>query len=224
VGDAANYTPVDVDMTAEEALDVTGRTDTPDNPNTGSSQINPAKTANRYWTLTPVGSPVVSYDATFHFVAADVDGSADPSMFIVERYDAGTWNTVRNGAKTATSTQGTVITGFGQFEAGEPLVAGVTPPPAEVITEFALARVSPNPTSGAARIEYTVPRAAKIRVTIVDLQGRTVAKVVDGIQNPGRYQAVWTGDGGRGRVSAGMYFVRYEGGGKVAVKRVALTR
>ncbi len=94
----------------------------------------------------------------------------------------------------------------------------------ELITEFALARVSPNPTTDVARIEYTVPREAKVRVSILDLQGRLVSKVVDLVQRPGRYQAIWSGSGDRGRVAAGMYFVRFEGGGKVAVKRIALTR
>ena len=98
-------------------------------------------------------------------------------------------------------------------------------PAGERITEFALARISPNPSVNMARIEYTVPREAKVRVSIVDIQGRTVATVVDAVKQPGRYQSVWNGENVRGgRAPAGMYFVRYEAPGKVAVKRVTLTR
>lgn len=93
----------------------------------------------------------------------------------------------------------------------------------ERVTEFALARVSPNPTTDVARIEYTVAREAKVRVSIVDLQGRVVADVVNGVQGPGRYQAVWNGEGARGRVPAGMYFVLFGAGGKTGTKRIMLT-
>ena len=76
-----------------------------------------------------------------------------------------------------------------------------------------------------ARIEYTVAREVKVRMSVVDVQGRVVATLVDGVQRPGRYQAAWNGEGTRGgRAAAGMYFVRYEAPGKTMVKRLALTR
>ncbi len=93
----------------------------------------------------------------------------------------------------------------------------------ERVTEFALARVSPNPTTDFARIEYTIAREAKVRVSIVDLQGRVVADVVNGVQGAGRYQAVWNGEGARGRMPAGLYFVRFDAGGKTGTKRIMLT-
>jgi len=93
-----------------------------------------------------------------------------------------------------------------------------------MVKEFALSRISPNPTTTVARIEYTVPSTARVRVSILDLQGRLVSSVVDATVQPGRYTTVWNGNGIGGRVAAGMYFVRFEGGGKTAVKRIALTR
>ena len=76
-----------------------------------------------------------------------------------------------------------------------------------------------------ARIEYTVAREAKVRVSIVDVQGRVVASLVEGVQPPGRYQTAWDPAAAHsGRVEAGMYFVRYEAPGKTTVKRLALTR
>jgi len=93
------------------------------------------------------------------------------------------------------------------------------------ITEFALTRISPNPMADMARIEYTVAREAKVRVSIVDVQGRVVASLVEGVQPPGRYQTAWDPAAAHsGRVEAGMYFVRYDAPGKTTVKRLALTR
>ena len=63
-----------------------------------------------------------------------------------------------------------------------------------------------------------------MRLTIVDLQGRLVATLRDGVQPAGRYQAVWSGKSVLGRAPAGMYFVRYQAAGKSTVRRLLLTR
>lgn len=76
------------------------------------------------------------------------------------------------------------------------------------VTEFALSAVSPNPARGAVRIDYAVPRECEIRLAVLDVQGRRVATLYEGLRGPGRHQAVWSGAGLRGRVPAGLYFVR----------------
>ena len=96
--------------------------------------------------------------------------------------------------------------------------------PEAPVTEFALSRIVPNPTQGSARVDYTVAQAARVRLTIVDLQGRLVATLHDGVQPAGRYQTVWNGENALGRAPVGMYFVRYQAAGKNAVKRLMLTR
>jgi len=89
--------------------------------------------------------------------------------------------------------------------------------------EFGLASVAPNPAVAGARIGYALPQAAHVRLAISDLQGRTLAVLVDGVQPAGRYSARWDGAGPRGAVAAGVYFVRFEAGGKVATQRFAVT-
>jgi hypothetical protein len=65
---------------------------------------------NRYWSFTKVGSwTFTSYDATFTFVATDVDAGTNTSQVIVRRYD-GAWNTTTTGTRTATTTQATGLT------------------------------------------------------------------------------------------------------------------
>ena len=93
-----------------------------------------------------------------------------------------------------------------------------------LVKEFALARISPNPMVNMARIDYAVAREGRVKIGIVDIQGRTVATLVDGVQRPGRYTATWSGAVARGMAPAGVYFVRYEAGGKSMVKRLLLTR
>ena len=62
------------------------------------------------------------------------------------------------------------------------------------VVAFALAPVTPNPSRGAARIDYAVAREARVRLTVIDVLGREVATLVDGMQTPGRHQAIWTGE------------------------------
>jgi hypothetical protein len=89
---------------------------------------------------------------------------------------------------------------------------------------FELAAVAPNPAVTGARIGYTLPRSSHVRLAISDVQGRTLAVLVDGVQPAGRCSARWDAAGSRGAVAAGVYFVRIEAGGNVATKRFAVTR
>jgi DNA-binding beta-propeller fold protein YncE len=107
---------------------------------------------------------------------------------------------------------GGVVTRFGPV----PATAG-----GEVVA-FALAPVTPNPSRGVARIDYAVAREARVRLSVIDVLGREVARLVDGTRTPGRHQAIWTGDAQRGRARAGLYFVRYETPAQVFVRRLVL--
>ena len=89
--------------------------------------------------------------------------------------------------------------------------------------EFGLSAIAPNPALSGARIGYALPRETHVRLAISDLQGRTLAVLVDEVQPAGRHSARWDGAGPRGAVAAGVYFVRLESGGKVATRRFAVT-
>lgn len=76
--------------------------------------------------------------------------------------------------------------------------------------EFALAGISPNPsTSGPVDIAFTVARDSRVSLSIYDIRGRQVAKVVDSRFAPGRYTARWNRDIDGARAGAGLYFVRF---------------
>lgn len=92
------------------------------------------------------------------------------------------------------------------------------------VTAFALSPVVPNPTAVPIQLEYALPRAARVTLTVHDLQGREVARVVDGDRAAGRYRARWNTNGDRGPVGPGVYFVRLNAGDVRLERRFAIVR
>lgn len=75
---------------------------------------------------------------------------------------------------------------------------------------FALSGVLPNPASRLARIEYTVGRTSDVRLSILDVAGREVVSLVDGVRSAGQHSAAWDTRRSGKRVSPGIYFARFE--------------
>ena len=92
------------------------------------------------------------------------------------------------------------------------------------ITALALAPVAPNPSHGGSRVSYALPTETRVRLRVLDLQGRVVATLVDGIMPAGGHEAVWNGSTPGGAASSGLYFVRLETDGKRLVRSVVLVR
>jgi len=82
-----------------------------------------------------------------------------------------------------------------------------------------LSEVAPNPAAGAVRIVYEIPRTAHVRLSVLDVQGREVASLLDAWQPAGRTQAVWAG-----ARHPGIYFVRLEAGGRSSARRLIVAR
>ncbi len=89
------------------------------------------------------------------------------------------------------------------------------------VTQLELPPIAPNPTRGAGRIAFAVPRSAAVRLSVLDVQGREVARLADGVYAPGRYQILWNGEAG---VRPGLYFVRLATPERTLVRRVVVTR
>ncbi len=107
---------------------------------------------------------------------------------------------------------------------GTQAVFGPVKAEAALPREFAMSAARPNPTTGPMNMEFSVARDARVRLIVLDLQGRTVATLAQGAFKPGRYQITWDGRSDRGTVPMGVYFVRFETPGKNFVQRVVLAR
>ncbi len=89
---------------------------------------------------------------------------------------------------------------------------------------FALDAVVPNPSRGSCRVRFTLARAGRIRLAVVDVAGREVARLCDGSRAAGAHEIGWDGRVGGAPAPAGLYFVRLHGGGQVVSRRVAVVR
>ncbi len=96
--------------------------------------------------------------------------------------------------------------------------------PGPVTPSLALS-VYPNPLgrTGPGRIAFTLPAAARARVTVRDLRGALVATPLDANLPAGRQDVAWDRRDAHGRpVRAGLYFVEVEAGGVRAHARMTV--
>ena len=93
-------------------------------------------------------------------------------------------------------------------------------------TSFSLALARPNPFNPSTTIAYEVPEQTQITLTIYNLLGQKVIRLVDQVQAAGRYEAVWHGVNSRGAgVASGIYLYRIvSGSGYVDTKRMTLLK
>ncbi|HEX9656928.1 MAG TPA: FG-GAP-like repeat-containing protein [Bacteroidota bacterium] len=71
---------------------------------------------------------------------------------------------------------------------------------------FTLSQNYPNPFNPVTRIEYALPHASRVRLTLYNVLGQLVATLVDEERPAGRFAAEWNGS----IVSSGVYFYRLE--------------
>jgi hypothetical protein len=103
------------------------------------------------------------------------------------------------------------------------LPSGITGVPADAPLELALHPLAPNPAHAAMNVMFALPRADRARIGIYDQQGRRVRVVLDQTLPAGEHTSRWdiADDGGR-RVSAGVYFVRFEASGHAFTGRLVV--
>ncbi len=78
-----------------------------------------------------------------------------------------------------------------------------------VPTDFVLEGNYPNPFNPATEIVYALPQQVHVILTVYDVSGREVRRLVNTSQAPGRYRVRWDGKDARGySVRSGVYFYR----------------
>ena len=90
---------------------------------------------------------------------------------------------------------------------------------------FSLDTPSPNPTSGAATLRFSLPRAEAVELGVFDLVGRRVRRLDSAAATAGPHEIVWDGrDDGGARTSPGLYFVRLRASEGVVTRAVVVER
>ena len=68
---------------------------------------------------------------------------------------------------------------------------------------------TPNPFNPSTTISYELPEQAHITLTVYNLLGQEIIRLVDQMQQPGRYHTVWSGiDAQDHAVASGLYLYR----------------
>ena len=157
---------------------------------------------------TTVAAPDTAFGAT-GYVQMDVEGEYDGAAAVA--LDGDRIVAVGYGTR-ATSVDIAAVRLLG----GE---SGTPAEPGPGAARIALAAF-PNPASGRLTVQYTVPLAGRVRLTLTDVLGRSVAVVADGERPAGPSSSVVD----TSRLSAGLYFVRLIAGTATATLRVTVAR
>jgi hypothetical protein len=97
----------------------------------------------------------------------------------------------------------------------------VTVPP----RALALMQNHPNPFNPSTTIEYVLPESGYVSLTVFDIAGRRVARLVDGKQEHGPHAAQWTGRDQNGRaVASGLYFYKLDFGKESLTRKMVFLR
>jgi hypothetical protein len=86
--------------------------------------------------------------------------------------------------------------------------------------QFTLTSVYPNPFNSTARVSYSLPDAASVRITIHDLTGREIAELFNGRIEAGNHSAVWNAE----TSAAGVYFVKVNVAGATLSEKLLLAK
>jgi hypothetical protein len=84
--------------------------------------------------------------------------------------------------------------------------------------EYTLSQNYPNPFNPSTTINYQLPTASKVELSVYNLLGQKTATLVSGKQPAGYYRILWDGKNEFGRtVASGVYFYKIEAGSYVKV-------
>ncbi|MBL7067163.1 MAG: T9SS type A sorting domain-containing protein [Candidatus Marinimicrobia bacterium] len=86
--------------------------------------------------------------------------------------------------------------------------------------EFALYPVYPNPFNPVAKIEFDLPRAANVQLTIINLNGETVRELINQHMKPGKIIATWNAY----EFPSGIYFSKLNVNGTTVTRKMTLMK
>jgi hypothetical protein len=91
---------------------------------------------------------------------------------------------------------------------------------ADLPTYFGLDQNYPNPFNPSTTIRFELPRASLVNLTVFDILGRQVSRLVNERRNAGVYEVKFDGS----NLASGVYFYRLQAGNFVQSKRFLLLK
>jgi hypothetical protein len=88
------------------------------------------------------------------------------------------------------------------------------------VSRATLRSILPNPFNPVTRIAYFLPQEAYVSLSIYDVSGRLVERLVGWVENAGDHAAEWDATG----VSSGIYFCRFEAAGAVETRKLVVNK
>ena len=89
----------------------------------------------------------------------------------------------------------------------------------------ALLHPYPNPFNPTTTLTYSLSTLSDVALEVFSVSGRLVMVLEDGVVSAGRHEVRWDGTDSDGNaVSSGIYFVRFEAGGKIDTRKLVLLR
>lgn len=89
-----------------------------------------------------------------------------------------------------------------------------------VANEFRLLQNYPNPFNPSTIIEFSIPKHSYVSLTVYDILGREVCKILNGYMHAGLHSINYDAAG----LSAGIYFYKLEAGGYISIKKMSLIK
>ncbi len=91
--------------------------------------------------------------------------------------------------------------------------------------DFELFQNYPNPFNPETHIQYALPKAEQVRITIYDIQGQLVRTIVNERKSAGTYSVVWDSkDQYDNKVPSGVYLYRLKAGSFVMTQKMILMK
>jgi hypothetical protein len=95
----------------------------------------------------------------------------------------------------------------------------------ELPTGYELSQNYPNPFNPETTIEFSLPSASQVELTVLNVLGQQVVSLVNGDCAPGVHRVVWSGKDGDGRaVASGIYLYRLSTGSTVMTRKMMLLK
>lgn len=193
---------------------------------TDSNETDLTFTVYMYWTEDTTGlaaNPDLMYE--YHYIRHNFAAPAGNGSFV--------WNLLADYDAAAIDTgQVVFIVGFaadgfpGNYSISMAPGRVLTQPPLSVVIParslpagFGLTRAYPNPFNSSLTIEYGLPAAGAVDLSVFDLAGRRLQTLQSGAAAAGQHLLNWSPQG----IGAGVYLIRLEAAGKVSMQKAIYT-